>query len=204
MSSSSHLDALQGSAEEEKVEISAARLAYYEALEAITREIIQPMSQHGLVDAELEREGRFARTWPDSEVRNVMRGSAIWDDPPNGWSEETLLLYSRGYLVGRAIVGGNLGQYYWRFVESLRDPVRYWRRWRLGFLDMCKGYVALPPALAVTRSMKNASGTSVTFAAHFAPTNRCNLWSQTRSKRNTVHRRRSPVGRAHAILHSHH
>ena len=66
----------QGGDDSEKVEISAARLAYYEALDSISQEIILPMSEHGHVDAEMEREGRFARTWSDAEVKEAMRGTA--------------------------------------------------------------------------------------------------------------------------------
>jgi hypothetical protein len=120
-------------------EISEERLAYFEALEALAKSVIEPLAQDGEEMAETEYQSRFARTWSDEEIESAMHGSAIWDDRPKGWRKSTLLTYSRGYLVGRGLVGGNIGQYFSKIVKAAHDPVGYWRRWRLGYLELCKG-----------------------------------------------------------------
>src|SRR5260370_33704544 len=112
-------------------EISEERLSYLEAVEAIMREVVGPLSRHGYIDAMLAQKGRFAREWSDEQVEHAMRGSALWDDRPKGWRRSKLLIYSRGELRGRAIIGGNLDQTFWKFVEAALDPITFWREWRL-------------------------------------------------------------------------
>lgn len=45
----------------------------------------------------------------DKEVKRRMRGHAMWDDPPEGWTERDLLLWSRGYLSRERSLCGNVG-----------------------------------------------------------------------------------------------
>lgn len=117
-------------------EVSDERLAYLEALEQIVKQIIEPDAQAGYDTTEMEKETRFARHWTDAQIEENMAGSAIWDDPPKGWRRSTLLTYSRGYLTGRAIVGGNVGQYFRRCLKAVADPIQYWYTWQLGVLQM--------------------------------------------------------------------
>jgi hypothetical protein len=42
-------------------------------------------------------------SWTDEQVERSMFGHAMWDDPPDDWGREQLLIWSRGYLYGRAI-----------------------------------------------------------------------------------------------------
>jgi hypothetical protein len=120
-------------------EISDERLIYFEALEAVVNEIIGPLSERGKELADTEKESRFAQHWSDEEIEHAMAGAAIWQDRPKGWRKSTLLIYSRGELTGRGIVGGNIGQYFWKIAEACRDPINYWRKWRLGSLDFYQG-----------------------------------------------------------------
>jgi len=119
-------------------EMSEERLAYLEALESVVTHIVLPLSIQANTDAEMERVWRFPNDLTDHETKNLMLGHAMWDDPPKGWSRKDLVLWSKGYLYGRAIVGGNFGQQFFRFVKALKDPIGYWRRWRLGYLDLMK------------------------------------------------------------------
>lgn len=54
----------------------------------------------------------FAKVYEmtDKEVIKNMYGTAIWDDPPKGWTERDLIKYSRGYLSGRGLEASNLMQ----------------------------------------------------------------------------------------------
>lgn len=46
-------------------------------------------------------------TLTDEQVRIYLHGHALWDDPPDGWTEKELLIWSRGYLYGRSIQACN-------------------------------------------------------------------------------------------------
>lgn len=64
----------------------------------------------------------FAKVYEmtDQQVIDDMEGTAIWDDPPKGWTKRDLVKYSRGYLVGRGTEAFNLMQRF-EFIESMLD-----------------------------------------------------------------------------------
>lgn len=117
-------------------EISAERLAELEAMEEIIQHIVLPQSRYNARMMEMERCWKHSTLLTDKETENLMGGHAMWDDPPNGWSKKKLVTWSQGYLYGREVVGMNVGQSFERFVRALRDPVNYWRNYRLSFLEM--------------------------------------------------------------------
>lgn len=120
-------------------EISEERLAELEAMEQIVKHIVTPMSRQGAKMMKLEHCWKYPMDLTDDETEAMMGGNAMWDDRPKGWTKKKLVTWSQGYLYGREVVGGNTGQYFERFVHALHDPIKYWRRYRLGLLDMIDG-----------------------------------------------------------------
>lgn len=57
-------------------------------------------------------ERKYALEMTDAEVKRHMAGSAMWDDPPTGWTEADLLTYSRGYLNAESTQLGNAAEYF--------------------------------------------------------------------------------------------
>ncbi len=57
----------------------------------------------------------------DEHIKRQMDGHAIWDDPPKGWTEQDVLLWSRGYLYAESTFLGNaleIVEYYFRLREE--------------------------------------------------------------------------------------
>lgn len=119
-------------------DISEERLTYLEALETVVQEIVLPEARYRFVDTELERVWKRPLDLTDTEAQEAVHGSALWDDPPQGWTKKRLADWTRGELHGREVLGMNYGQHFYRIIKALRDPVGYWKRWRLGYLDMLR------------------------------------------------------------------
>ncbi len=69
----------------------------------------------GLADLARKDPAEFIRQERDS-------GSAMWDDPPDGWGEEQLAIWSEGYAHGRAVETGNL----WGTMRFLARALELW------------------------------------------------------------------------------
>lgn len=120
-------------------EISEERLAELEALEMVVKRFVLPRAKHAGTDAERERIWKYPLELTDEETQKLMRGHALWDDRPEGWTKKQLVLWSKGYLYGREIVGMNLSQEFHFIVQSLSNPAAFWKRQQLAYLSMCEG-----------------------------------------------------------------
>jgi len=119
-------------------EISEQRLVELEMLETVVKEIVLPMVIREGAEMKIERPWKSPNRLTDKQAQDQMEGHAVWDDPPEGWTKKDLAQWSRGYLYGREIVARNIHQYFHLIAKALEDPIAYWKRWSLGYLDMLK------------------------------------------------------------------
>lgn len=98
----------------EKV-ISGGQVSDAEAdrLKAEIRALVRSLKRQEEKWKAIERRHCDAAKAAPAQVKRLMRGHPHWDDPPEGATEEDLVLWSRGYLWGEGTHLGNAAETVW-------------------------------------------------------------------------------------------
>jgi len=76
-------------------------------------------------------EDLFDKDYDEFVKQESNSGFAMWDDPPEGWSERDLAIYSKGYAHGRCVETGNIHG----VIRSLSWMAEELKRDEYGFRD---------------------------------------------------------------------
>jgi len=88
---------------------------------------------HRIVKNQADKYWRYYMMWydhgnlADNDPKEFIKresnsGSAMWDDPPEDWSERDLYIWSKGYVSGREVETGNItGEL--KYLESLSSQL---------------------------------------------------------------------------------